>query len=133
MDKFVKLSLKKLGLDYLDMYLIHTPFAFKFDEKTGIAATHEDGSYVLDFDTDLVAIWKVCVQDIMLCCKEISEKIEIILQQMEEQVKAGHIRSIGLSNFNEEQVSTIWENAEIKPSNLQVSPRFYTYVNSFAK
>ncbi|XP_072754618.1 aldo-keto reductase family 1 member A1 isoform X2 [Anoplolepis gracilipes] len=102
-EKFIKLSLEKLGLDYLDMYLIHLPFTFKFDEKTGAAATHEDGSYVLDFDTDPVSVWK----------------------EMEEQVKLGRTRSIGLSNFNEEQISTIWENAQIKPSNLQVELHAY--------
>lgn len=36
-------------------------------------------------------------------------------------MRKGRTKSIGLSNFNEEQVSTIWENAQIKPSNLQVS------------
>ncbi|KAL6440631.1 hypothetical protein ACFW04_003248 [Cataglyphis niger] len=60
-EKFIKLSLKKLGLDYLDMYLVHLPFTFKFDEKTGAAATNEDGSFILDFDTDPVSVWKVCV------------------------------------------------------------------------
>lgn len=64
MEKFIKLSLEKLGLDYLDMYLVHLPFAFKFDEKTGAAATCEDGSYILDFDTDPVSVWKVCVSKI---------------------------------------------------------------------
>lgn len=59
MEKFIKLSLEKLGLDYLDMYLVHIPIAFKLDETTGTAATHEDGSYVLDFDTDPVLVWKV--------------------------------------------------------------------------
>jgi len=40
---------------------------------------------------------------------------------MEKQVKSGRTRSIGLSNFNEEQISTIWKTAQIKPSNLQVN------------
>jgi len=42
-------------------------------------------------------------------------------QEMEKQVKLGRTRSIGLSNFNEEQIMAIWESAQIKPSNLQVS------------
>lgn len=43
---------------------------------------------------------------------------------MEEQVKKGRTKSIGLSNFNEKQVLDIWENAQIKPSNLQVSLKY---------
>lgn len=102
-EKFIKLSLEKLGLDYLDMYLIHMPFAFKLDENTCTAATNEDGSYILDFNTDPVLVWK----------------------EMEKQVQSGRTRSIGLSNFNEEQISIIWENAQIKPSNLQVELHAY--------
>jgi len=64
-EKFIKLSLKKLELDYLDMYLIHMPFAFKMNKETGTAATHEDGSYILDFDTDPVSVWKVKGKSIM--------------------------------------------------------------------
>ncbi|XP_067208600.1 aldo-keto reductase family 1 member A1-A-like isoform X2 [Linepithema humile] len=102
-EKFINLSLERLGLDYLDMYLIHMPFAFKLDEKTLTAATHEDGSYILDFDTNPLAVWK----------------------EMEKQVKSGRARSIGLSNFNEEQITAIWESAQVKPSNLQVELHAY--------
>ena len=42
------------------------------------------------------------------------------LQEMEKQVKAGRAKSIGLSNFNQTQVLNVYNNAEIKPSNLQV-------------
>ncbi|XP_076638005.1 aldo-keto reductase family 1 member A1 isoform X2 [Colletes latitarsis] len=107
-EKYIKLSLNKLGLDYLDMYLIHMPFAFKLNEITCAPATHEDGSYVLDLDTDPVSVWK----------------------EMEEQVRKGRTKSIGLSNFNEEQVLNIWENAQIKPSNLQVELHAYLQQNS---
>lgn len=41
------------------MYLVHMPFAFKLDENMCAAATNEDGSYILDFDTDPVSVWKV--------------------------------------------------------------------------
>ncbi|OAD56907.1 Alcohol dehydrogenase [NADP(+)] [Eufriesea mexicana] len=102
-EKFINLSLKKLNLDYLDMYLIHMPFAFKLNESTYTPATHEDGSFVLDLDTDPVSVWK----------------------EMEEQVRKNRTRSIGLSNFNEKQVLDIWENAQIKPCNLQVELHAY--------
>ncbi|KAK9294480.1 hypothetical protein QLX08_010932 [Tetragonisca angustula] len=97
-ERFLNLSLKRLGLDYLDMYLIHMPFAFKLNEETFTPATNEDGSFVLDLDTNPVSVWK----------------------EMEEQVRKGRTKSIGLSNFNEKQVLNVWENAQIKPSNLQV-------------
>lgn len=107
-QKFITLSLKKLGLDYLDMYLIHMPFAFKLDENAFAPACHEDGSYILDLDTDPVSVWK----------------------EMEQQVVQGRTKSIGLSNFNEEQILSIWNNAEIKPSNLQVELHAYLQQNS---
>lgn len=50
---------------------------------------------------------------------------------MEKQVKLGRTRSIGLSNFNEDQILAIWENAEIKPSNLQVNEYRFKYNNSY--
>lgn len=107
-EKFINLSLKRLGLDYLDMYLIHMPFAFKLDESTCTSAINEDGSFMLDLDTDPVSVWK----------------------EMEEQVRKGRTKSIGLSNFNEKQILNIWENAQIKPSNLQVELHAYLQQNS---
>lgn len=44
----------------------------------------------------------------------------IILQAMEEMVKQGKVSSIGVSNFNSEQVQRIIDNSTIKPVNLQV-------------
>ena len=40
---------------------------------------------------------------------------------MEKLVKTGKSKSIGVSNFNETQLLRIFQNAEIKPSNLQVN------------
>ena len=39
---------------------------------------------------------------------------------MEKLYKEGKVRAIGLSNFNEEQIQRIYDNAEVKPHNLQV-------------
>ncbi|XP_015585198.1 1,5-anhydro-D-fructose reductase-like isoform X2 [Cephus cinctus] len=102
-EKFMKLSLQKLGLDYVDMYLVHMPFAFVKEENADAPVICEDGSYVLDLNTDPVAVWK----------------------EMEKQVKSGRARSIGLSNFNEDQILKIINNSEIKPSNLQVELHAY--------
>lgn len=59
-EKFMKLSLEKLGLEYVDMYLVHMPFAFVQEEKSFAPASHEDGSYVLDLDSEPISVWKVC-------------------------------------------------------------------------
>ncbi|XP_035719670.1 aldo-keto reductase family 1 member A1-like isoform X2 [Vespa mandarinia] len=102
-EKFLKLSLERLGLDYLDMYLIHMPFAFVLDKNAYAPAALEDGSYILDLDTDPVSVWK----------------------EMEKQVAKGRVKSIGLSNFNEAQILEVYKNAQIKPSNLQVELHAY--------
>lgn len=102
-EKFIKLSLERLKLDYIDMYLVHMPFAFKLDEKTFAPAVNEDGSFKLDLDSDPVSVWK----------------------EMEEQVKKGRAKSIGLSNVNEEQILRVWNAAQIKPSNVQVELHAY--------
>lgn len=41
-------------------------------------------------------------------------------KSMENQVDAGLVKSIGISNFNEEQIERIVQHARIKPANLQV-------------
>lgn len=50
--KSLKIALKNLKLDYLDLFLIHFPFGCKqFDGNPR--------NLVLDTTTDLVKIWKV--------------------------------------------------------------------------
>lgn len=56
-NKFIKRSLENLQLSYLDLYLIHTPFAFKDIE--GDLHPIKDGEIDLDLTTDHVAVWKV--------------------------------------------------------------------------
>ena len=50
---------------------------------------------------------------------------------MEEQVRQGRTRSIGLSNFNQSQIANVYDNANIKPSNLQVCFLWIEYKYSF--
>lgn len=44
---------------------------------------------------------------------------------MEEQVTAGLVKHIGLSNFNSQQIQRVYDNAKIKPSVLQVELHAY--------
>lgn len=44
---------------------------------------------------------------------------------MEEQVKKGSVKAIGVSNFNSEQLQRLYENSEIKPDVLQVEMHAY--------
>jgi len=97
--RFLELSLNALQLDYVDLYLIHVPIGFEYsnDKEIGIF-TKTDNKIRLDKLTDLEAVWKA----------------------MEAQVDAGKAKSIGLSNFNLEQIERIVTSARIQPANLQV-------------
>jgi len=93
-DAFMK-SLTDLGLEYLDLYLIHFPVGFtkKGEEPYQI----EDGKLVID-PVDYVETWKA----------------------MEKLQKEGLVRSIGVSNFNWKQVERIIKNSEITPAVNQI-------------
>lgn len=56
-EKVLKNSLADLQLDYLDLYLIHVPFAVPYVE--GPFKTHENGS-IVQSPTDHIKTWKVC-------------------------------------------------------------------------
>lgn len=89
-------SLENFGLDYIDLYLIHWPVAQK---STGPFDVSFPFSNVLEYDYDYVETWK----------------------GMEECVRLGLTKSIGLSNFNSKQITRVLENASIKPVMNQVS------------
>uniref|UniRef100_A0A8D2B7M3 Aldo-keto reductase family 1 member C4 n=1 Tax=Sciurus vulgaris TaxID=55149 RepID=A0A8D2B7M3_SCIVU len=75
-------SLKKLGFDYVDLYLIHSPLSMKPGEE--IFPCDENGKFIYD-TVDLCAIWEA-----MEKCKD-----------------AGLAKSIGVSNFNRRQLEMI--------------------------
>lgn len=54
----MKVSLENLGLDYVDLYLIHAPIAI-LAKDDGTAILDENGFFALDKSLDLVALWKV--------------------------------------------------------------------------
>uniref|UniRef100_A0A914E1P0 NADP-dependent oxidoreductase domain-containing protein n=1 Tax=Acrobeloides nanus TaxID=290746 RepID=A0A914E1P0_9BILA len=90
-DKNIQESLKKLKTDYIDLYLIHGPWPFKnFAFGPG---QQSEPDLVPHIDT-----WRV----------------------LEKYYKLGKLKSIGLSNFNQQQIQAVYDQAEIKPQNLQV-------------
>lgn len=57
-ETFLKKSLTALELDYVDLYLIHTPILRRKDDSTGDFVTCE---------TDHIAVWKVKLYLFLLC------------------------------------------------------------------
>jgi len=94
-------SLKKLKLDYVDLYLIHTPFAFQpGDEQDPRDA---NGNVIYDKGVTLLDTWKA----------------------LEALVDEGRCKAIGLSNVSLDQAKDTFEAARIKPAVVHVESHPY--------
>ncbi|XP_068098621.1 aldo-keto reductase family 1 member A1 [Hyperolius riggenbachi] len=100
----LKKTLSDLQLTYLDLYLMHWPYAFKKGDN--IFPQNPDGSLQYDY-TDYKDTWKA----------------------MEKLVEKGMTKAIGLSNFNKKQIDDILSVATIKPAVLQVECHPYLAQN----
>lgn len=89
-------SLKKLGLDYLDLYLIHWPTAFHF--KEGVDFVYDDPNTVVYEEHKLEDTWK----------------------EMEKLVHEGLAKSVGVSNFNKRQIDNLIKHGTMVPAVNQV-------------
>ncbi len=94
-------SLKRLQLDYIDLYLIHTPFAFQpGDEQDPRDAS---GNVIYDTGVTLLDTWRA----------------------LERLVDEGRCKAIGLSDVNLEQAREIFAAARIKPAVVHVESHPY--------
>lgn len=94
-------SRQRLQLDYVDCYLIHTPFAFQPGDEQ--EPRDEHGQVIYDSGVTLVETW----------------------QALESLVDEGQCRAIGLSNVNLEKLQEIVEAARIKPAVVEVESHPY--------
>ncbi len=94
-------SLDRLGLKYLDLYLIHTPFAFQPGDDQD--PRDQNGNVLYDHDVTLLDTWKA---------------LEVLVDDRK-------CRAIGLSDVGLSQLKHIYESARIKPAVVQVESHPY--------
>jgi alcohol dehydrogenase (NADP+) len=94
-------SLDRLRLNYLDLYLVHTPFAFQPGDDQD--PRDQNGNVLYDRDVNLLDTWKA----------------------METLVDHGNCRAIGLSDITLDGLRPIYESARIKPAVIQVESHPY--------
>src|ERR1700756_140425 len=94
-------SLDRLRLKYLDLYLIHTPFAFQPGDDQD--PRDQNGDVLYDHDVTLLDTWKA----------------------LESLVDHGKCRAIGLSDVGLNELKPIYESARIKPAVVQVESHPY--------
>ncbi|XP_051866768.1 aldo-keto reductase family 1 member A1-B isoform X1 [Pristis pectinata] len=97
-------SLEDLKLTYLDLYLIHWPYAFQKGDNP--FPVNPDGTIQYDY-IHYKETWKA----------------------MEKLVEKGLVKAIGLSNFNSRQIDEVIAAATIKPAVLQVECHPYLAQN----
>jgi len=105
-------SLKKLQLDYLDLYLIHFPVATK---HTGVGTTSSalDAEGVLEIDTTI--------------------SLESTWHDMEDLVSKGLARSIGISNYDIFLTRDCLAYSKVKPAVNQIETHPYFQRESLVK
>jgi len=94
-------SLKRLQLDHVDLYLIHTPFAFQPGEEQD--PRDESGKVIYDDGVTLLDTWGA----------------------LESLVDEGTCQAIGLSDVSLEKAKEIFDSARIKPAVVHVESHPY--------
>ncbi|TID21423.1 Aldehyde reductase 1 [Venturia nashicola] len=102
-ERQVDISLADLQMNYLDLFLIHWPVSFQRttdEERFPVNQTTEQIDVI---DVPIKETWKA----------------------MEQLVRIGKVKSIGVSNFTKEKIEELWKFAEIKPAVNQIEAHAY--------
>lgn len=94
-------SLDRLKLESIDLYLIHTPYAFQPGDNQD--PRDQNDRVIYDSGITLLDTWKA----------------------MEDLVDRGKCQAIGLSDVNVEQLREVFDHARIKPAVVQVESHPY--------
>jgi len=89
-------SRRRLQIDYVDCYIVHTPFAFQPGDDQD--PRDENGRVIYDSGVTLIETWRA----------------------LEDLVDGGQCKSIGLSDISLEKLKEIVAVARIKPAAIQV-------------
>ncbi|KAG4418762.1 hypothetical protein IFR04_008124 [Cadophora malorum] len=98
-EKSLDESLARLNLEYVDLYLMHWPLAFQKSDDYEVL-THADGKPTIH--------------------EELTANHEPTWRAMEDLVRRGKAKAIGVSNFRIDQLEALLKIAEIKPVCNQV-------------
>jgi aldehyde reductase len=94
-------SRDRLQVEYIDLYLMHTPYAFRPGDEQDPRDANDNVIY--DEGTTLMDTWRA----------------------MENLVDRGLCKAIGLSDVSLDQVQEVFEHARIKPSVVQIESHPY--------
>ena len=107
-EKAMDASLKDLGVDYVDLYLMHWPGAFKTGDDM---FPRDSNGKVIPEDIDYVETYKA----------------------MEKLVKSGKAKAIGISNFAKHEVERILKECSIVPASHQLECHPWLQQKEFIK
>ncbi|KAG6818971.1 hypothetical protein H0H93_016745 [Arthromyces matolae] len=96
-------TLSELGIDYLDLYLVHWPVPLNPEGNHPVFATVPVGVRDIDPSWKLSDTWK----------------------QMEDVLKKGKVKAIGVANFSEAKLAEILPTAEVIPAVNQLELHVY--------
>jgi len=102
-EKCLDQTLKNLGLDYIDLWLMHWPVPMNPNGNHPFFPKHEDGSRDLDTKWSYVDTWK----------------------GMEAVYKTGKVKAIGVSNFSVPYLEKLLSEATVVPAANQIENHPY--------